>query len=236
MNKKIIGIVLAVMLSILLIESYVLFNLPKQALNSETGTSDSTSSAVTSPSLNELSELSNNTVNPAGSEVSFVPAVPEFTVALVNNSYDVPATVSIDPFTGEKVTHPGYRVENRSIEIRIKNQPFTPYVSNGRNITLYYNVSIKGHYEEHWEYIYNPDDMPTISNSEHTVIPYESEGGAFHLTPACKLLRVPIGGQVDFRVEALIGYIHAEAIGSTSGWFFSGKTSGWSGTQTLTIS
>lgn len=35
------------------------------------------------------------------------PSIPEFTVKLVDNSYDVTTTYSIDPFTGENIIHYG---------------------------------------------------------------------------------------------------------------------------------
>jgi hypothetical protein len=41
------------------------------------------------------------------------PSVPEFTLVLVDSSYDVPTTYSIDPYTGENVTHNGYHVEDK---------------------------------------------------------------------------------------------------------------------------
>lgn len=44
------------------------------------------------------------------------PAVPEFTLVLVDSSYDVPTTYSIDPYTGENVTHHGYHVEEKKSE------------------------------------------------------------------------------------------------------------------------
>jgi len=59
------------------------------------------------------------------------PYVPEFTVELVAHPYDVPpvTTTTIDQYSGEEIvtTIPGYHVENKSIEITIKNQPFTPF-------------------------------------------------------------------------------------------------------------
>ena len=61
------------------------------------------------------------------------PSVPEFTVKFVDASYNVPTTSSIDPFTGQNVTNEGYHVENRTIELIIKNQPFASYISNGQN-------------------------------------------------------------------------------------------------------
>jgi hypothetical protein len=41
------------------------------------------------------------------------PSVPEFTLVLVDSSYDVPTTYSIDPYTGDNVTHNGYHVEDK---------------------------------------------------------------------------------------------------------------------------
>ena len=49
------------------------------------------------------------------------PSVPEFTVKLVAHPYDVPTTYSTDPYTGETITHAGYHMENKSIEVSIKN-------------------------------------------------------------------------------------------------------------------
>ena len=61
------------------------------------------------------------------------PSVPEFTVKLEDHSYDVLTTYSIDPYTGENVTHAGYHVENKTIEVTIKNQPFVPSTSARRH-------------------------------------------------------------------------------------------------------
>ena len=102
------------------------------------------------------------------------PSVPEFTVELVDTSYDVPTTYSTDPYTGDTVTHKGYHVARRTIEVRIKNQPFTPFTdSGGQEIKFYYNIRIKGHYEE-WgieqDGVYDYGQMRTQSNSEYTVI------------------------------------------------------------------
>lgn len=51
------------------------------------------------------------------------PSVPEFTVKLVDSSYDVPTSYSIDPYTGQNVTHAGSHVESRTLDVKIKNQP-----------------------------------------------------------------------------------------------------------------
>ena len=68
------------------------------------------------------------------------PSVPEFSVRIVAYPYDVPpeTTTTIDEYTGKETTttQPGYHVENKSIEITIKNQPFTPY--NLTKFTVYH--------------------------------------------------------------------------------------------------
>ena len=99
------------------------------------------------------------------------PSVPEFTVELVDKSYDVPTSYSTDPYTGENVTHLGYHVEQWSIEIAIENQPFEPYFSEGFMVNFYYNIRTKGHYAEAFRSLYNPSDgyLPQ-SNSEYTFL------------------------------------------------------------------
>ena len=80
------------------------------------------------------------------------PAIPEFTLKLVAHPYDVPSTYEIDPYTGEKIiTSYGYHEENKSIEVTIKNQPFTSTLDASGNYTsLYYNVRYKGNYADEW--------------------------------------------------------------------------------------
>jgi len=158
------------------------------------------------------------------------PSVPEFTLKFVAHPYDVPPTYGIDPYTGKNVTiTEGYHVLNKTIEVTIKNQPSNPY-------SLYYNVSMKGHYENDWTYIPNGDKCYPASNSDYTVISISE----YYSRPAgVEKVTDPI--QIDFRVEALIGYytrIYGEyifLIGQTYHDVFTGETSSWSNTQTLTL-
>jgi len=151
------------------------------------------------------------------------PSVPEFTLKYVDNSYDVPATYSVDPYTGKNITHAGHRVENKSIEITVKNQPFTMYkLDNGQYANLFYNVSYRGHYGGGWEYSSydrNADWFITQSDSEYTVISFYP---------------VPTEGVMDFRVQAQIGYTTYYYM-PFKVYEFHGETSGWSTTQTITI-
>ena len=165
------------------------------------------------------------------------PSIPEFTLKYVDNSYDVPSstTTTTDPYTGEQIvnTEPGYHVQDKKIEVTIKNQEFTPYSIDGQRISLFYYVSSKGHYAEDWSY-YPPNTHSRYyaanhifqSNSDYTVVQ----------------LGAPPEGEVDFRVQAQIGYYTSteDYIGVPGAPFttytFNGEVSGWSETQTLTIS
>ena len=169
------------------------------------------------------------------------PSIPEFTVELVDSSYDVPTTYSIDPFTGENVTHEGYHVESRTIEVKIKNHPFTPYeiqdsAGNSWTINFYFNIRIKGHFSEDWIELYRPSDgYPYQSDSDYTIFSYDWGGDADTIL-GTKMMRIPAGSQVDFQVEAMIGYVHRDgSISMWAPWVFEGETSGWSNTQTITI-
>jgi hypothetical protein len=174
------------------------------------------------------------------------PSVPEFTVKLIDSSYDVPPTSSVDPYTGQTVTQAGYHVESRTIKLSIKNQPFTPFLvedENGNNWTadFCYNIRIKGHFSEDWMELYRASEggYPTQdSESEYTVLSfvgeYSSTKGMEFETSAI-MTSFPPGAQIDFQVEAMIGYIHHVDAMPFSADVFEGETSGWSNTQTLTF-
>ena len=155
------------------------------------------------------------------------PSIPEFTLSIVSHSYDVAPTTTIDPFTGNTVsTQAGYHVENKSIEITIKNQPFTAFTDKiGHYIILYYNVSYKGHYGADWNY-YSYDSLTKYfvkqSDSDYTTIPFT---------------QIPTEGQMDFRLQALIGFYTetGHPFMDVYEYNFTGQTSDWSNTQTITI-
>lgn len=174
------------------------------------------------------------------------PSVPEFTLKFVDRSYDVPPTYSIDPYTGENMTHLGDHVKRVTLEMTIKNQLFTPYydADSGWNISFYYNIRIKGYYSEDWIELYRPSDgYPIQSDAEYTVISLGTLGeNGLSLATNAKMIDVPSGGKVDFQVEAMIGYVSRVYNPNATGmfdmypWRFTGETSGWSNAQTLTVS
>jgi hypothetical protein len=184
----------------------------------------------------------------ASTDVSGIPKppVPEFTLKVVEHPYDVPPTYSTDPYTGKSImTQPGYHVENKSIEVTVKNQPFSPYNDvNGNSIGLYYNITVKGHYENTWDYCFNNPyrGLLNASNSDNTIISMPIGGHASVPLGGYPLEGVDVGDQVDFRVQAQIGYYNksytgmfAPVPGGDFYYVFTGETSDWSNIQTITI-
>jgi len=70
------------------------------------------------------------------------PSVPEFSVTIADHSYNIPEKTDsyTNPYTNKTsiTTTPGHRVTNKSIEVSIKNQAFTPFTDeNGNTIRLF---------------------------------------------------------------------------------------------------
>jgi hypothetical protein len=170
------------------------------------------------------------TAKPTNAQTIPKPSVPEFTIQYVAHPYDVPATYTIDPYTGETITHPGYHVENKSRVLVIKNQPLPPDLSNGE-VTVYYQVRYKGHYSDNeWYEVYHLPDYPVQSDSEYTTISPK-------LNIQSKSASTD-GAKIDFQVQALIGSIYlveARLYGGANYWTFDGEKSDWSCTQTITV-
>jgi hypothetical protein len=162
------------------------------------------------------------------------PIVPEFTLKLEANPYDVPTVYEIDPYTGEKVVEEeGYHVENKSITFTIKNQAFTSSF-DGTNYYMFYSVREKGHFGEEWDEIYyygddSPGKLPLMSDSEHTVLSIQAD--------------YPSGARVDFQVEAILYHDSMvrvyDHMMDVIGHLEPGKSiydrSGWSETHTIII-
>jgi hypothetical protein len=190
-----------------------------------------------------VSALTLLTVKPINAQTIPKPTIPEFTVTLASNPYDVAPITTTDPYTGETViTQAGYHNENRSILISIKNQQFTAFKdSNGNRIVLSYNISSRGHYSDDWSYYTNALwKTPLItSNGEYTVTSF---GYTYdENNPYTYLTNIPENGKVDFRVEGLIGYFNETITrypvpgGEFHRLDFIGESSGWSNTQTISI-
>ena len=210
MDRKIVGILLIALLAIVTAASlsYYILNQPNQTQNTPSAT------PTPSPSAAPIAE----------------PSVPEFSLKVVAHPYDVPPTTTTDPYTGENIiTSYGYREENKSIEVTIKNQPFTSTLDASGNYTsLYYDVRFKGYYTDVWRYAYKDYNA---SDSDYTVLSISLR----------QIGSVSVGGKIDFQVRALIGYKITKAYDSIlppeMRYYheFIGQAGDWSSTQTITI-
>ncbi len=160
------------------------------------------------------------------------PSVPNFSVQYVDHSYVVPIThwTTTDPYTGNQITHTsgGEHIDNRTIDLTITNQPFTPYKdTNNNTIQLYYNVRSKGHFEQ-WngdsDFGSHSVQELQASTSTYTVVSFNIEDWG-----------VSIGGQIDFEVEAVTAYVNYNIPACERSYQTTVGNSGWSNTQTITI-
>ena len=170
------------------------------------------------------------TAKPADTQTIPKPSVPNFTIALLDSSYDIPPTSTVNPYNGEVTTKAEQHAESRTIQISVKNQPFTPFT-----------VQWKGHFETEWhQQCYPIEDYYMISpenarlKNEYSIFSYKgdySSAGWSGMGPT-----MPQDAQIDFQVKAYIGYIQYIDLGSgTAGLAFSGEESDWSNTQTIAL-
>jgi hypothetical protein len=158
------------------------------------------------------------------------PSTPQFSIQYIDYSYDIPATNSTDPYTGQQIFHPSQHFEDIRIEGKIKNQPFTRYYSPNPpdgaisgNIGFYYNVRYKGHFGNDWIEIYGYHNVDFPSQN------YSSEYTNFTIY----WQEFPEGAQIDYQVKAMIGF---EGYTYTAPWgkpIIIGEESEWSNTLTL---
>jgi hypothetical protein len=190
-DKKIIVTLLIAVIATVSIASasYYVANQPNQTQNSPSPTPTPTPTPTPSPTPTPTP--SEDPTEPASIPK---PSVPEFTLEFVIDSYDVPPTYGIDQYTGDTViTEGGYHVDNNTIELTIKNQPYT-YSYNNSSAWIVYNVMVKGHFGEDWKTIYYFDkytgnNLPKQSPFGFTVITVPAE--------------YPANATLDFRVQAL---------------------------------
>jgi hypothetical protein len=187
-------------------------------------------------------------VETASAQTTPKPSIPEFTISVIDHTYDVQTTTTTtDPYDGHisTTTTPGYHMVNGSIEISIKNQPFTPYyASNGYPIKLFYHIRAQGFDANSWYYLPgegSSGDYLEASNSSQTTITLIYNANCFGPGMGT-LINYKADGTVDFQVEAFIGFKNVTRIGIDlvpRPWDFLtqfvGQTSGWSNTQTATI-
>jgi|WetSurMetagenome_2_1015567.scaffolds.fasta_scaffold328812_2 hypothetical protein len=170
-------------------------------------------------------------VNASANDDTSIPSSPEFTVKIVSYPYDVPdkTTTTIDQYTGKETTttQPGYHVENKSIEIKMKNQPLS--MQNG----FYFYIQMKGHYGTEWRSI-DPDSYYT-----HTAFSkiYPSKGEQYTIASCSG--EYSSDSLLDFQVNAILGHDAYESVAghplAIYSVFMIDASSGWSNIHTLNI-
>lgn len=171
-----------------------------------------------------------------------VPAKPEappeiVSVKINSNHKYYPPTYSTNPYTGETtIEHYGQYYTNGTIEITIKNRPFTPYVDkDGHIINRYYTFFTRPGGdkapEQWWDYWLDfgrPWYTVYQSDTDYTVITITYFPAAIEPNP--HLFVMYEGSWLAFRVQAVTGYFvhdgsnddyHAvyEGVGSEPAYF-----------------
>ncbi|MCW4024662.1 MAG: hypothetical protein NWF01_06460 [Candidatus Bathyarchaeota archaeon] len=167
------------------------------------------------------------------------PSVPEFTLEFADHSYDVAptTTTTIDPFTGQEVTittQNGYHVDGNGIDVIIRNQPVSSY-EDSQELKLYYNVRFKGHFaEDIWTNWKTPLETGSIKYKNSPILASDSDETIITVTfstLATITSPLPAGAQIDFKVEAFIGYREVRGTAVV----YIGENSGYSSIQTITV-
>ena len=118
-----------------------------------------------------ISSLTLLMVKPVSAQTTAMPTVPVFSLALVNHSYSVPSTTSstTNPYTNKTTitTVPSNYVQNITIDMTIKNQPF-PSTVNGYKANIYYVVQTKPHFGNDWESL-EQNDFPSINDTSGNI-------------------------------------------------------------------
>jgi hypothetical protein len=191
---------------------------------------------------------------PAFAQTIPTPSVPQFSVQYISYTHYIAPTYTTNPYNGQNETATsGYQAINETIVFTIKNQPFSPYTdANGNSIGFYYNFRYKGHFASTWTYNpFNPDEQSAYAAGGWAVGPFKyftqsSSNNTTFSFPLNVILNTapsnyPLlsnGSQLDFAVQAQIGYIaQSESVSPSLGSYynFTGQSSDWSNTQTLTI-
>ena len=172
---------------------------------------------------------------------------PEFTVKLIDHSYYVPPTYTTDPYTGtKKMNNEGYSAQNGTIDVSIKSQEFISYDNADDNtIRLHLRIGYKGHFALGWNYyprndaVYgNNSQYFAASDSGNTFIQFGfgeyKFGGEDRTIYTPPSLGGTPGGQIDFKVEAFIGYYntfqYVGIFGPTTYDVYTGESSGFGAT------
>jgi hypothetical protein len=163
------------------------------------------------------------------------PTVPKFTLNFIQSA---PNKTETDLYTRVNTTM------QVPIEIEIKNQPFSPYpfswTEKGTtyygSTFLWYELQAKAHSSQDWTEVFIPLKYTNQTNSSGYTVLALPQSLSF-IKPVNSTVIGPAGGQVDFRVRAIICGFFPPTL--PSGIYptlnYVSKNSSWSNPQTITI-
>ncbi len=179
-----------------------------------------------------LASLNAIIIEPVFAQSIATPVVPQFSVKYSGLFYD-----------------PLAAVDNRTLFFTIRNQPFTQYNdSGGTEIGMYYNFRVKDHSGDQWYYypfgpngastwLYGIFDMASLSNPFFNAS--NSGNTTLHINfySFFDVQTFPGNSQLDIQVQALIGQVNIVYTGlrAGNGYNFTGNSSSWSKTQTISL-
>jgi len=139
------------------------------------------------------------------------PAPEIVSVVFHHNPVWSPPIYTTNPYTGEvTITSIGYWKANGTMEITIKNCPFTPYTDkNGNYINVYYPFFVRASNSNvPWSLITRPSYVVYQSDSDYTIFTLRYDT-SFSNAPDI-LAPSGEGKSYDFRVQAVTGYFHGQ--------------------------
>ena len=163
---------------------------------------------------------------------------PEIVSVVINhNPIWFPPIYSTNPYTGKVTeTSPGRYLQTGTIDVTIKNRPFTPYTDkNGNYINVYYTFFIKdGGPIDDWTYYLDNfggnSGVPWYvvyqqSDSDYTVITLTYDGSG-SLNPGFFTV-IGSGSIRSFRVQSVIGYFYRDNENPYYNSVYEGEGSEW---------
>lgn len=112
-----------------------------------------------------------------------------------------------------------------AVIVVIRNQPY-----NQSNGTLFYNLRLKEHNSADWTY-----PLDHLFYSFHNYPEQSSDSQITNISLTVQSGFLVMGVQNDIEVEAMLGSIGRNGGSPSAPWAFTGQTSDWSNTQTITI-
>lgn len=170
------------------------------------------------------------------------PSIPEFTLKYANHPYYKEASNETDLYIGQITINPGKWVDNKTIDVSIKNQQF-----NNPKYHLFYNVRFKLHLRQNWD-----EHAPTLwywNAKGDNLAQYITNAPAQSETEFTQLSfwaqSYPDNSTIDCQIQVLVGYDSTRFVpnigfapqlgGHTEPAIAFFSSTNWSPTQTITI-